>query len=361
MRFQYTLNFRNYTESIKYWYARDIFEIDGVYGSEERYITAPLFNSICDLLSVDFKLLIDGIYKYFISSPTYEESEIFDILNSSNFLLTESSIIKEIATIIEEYSDYVKIGIEEDFKQEFYNRIFQDCFCKFALLNFYVKEYKNYSILNDPDNFSYFALSASGADIAILNDDLEELNDYTECVSLDNCDKATILKYLDRSLKPALNVVNRYEEGALNFYATCIHQIIKHGYIIKQCENCGKYFVAYNRSDTLYCDRISPKDPSKTCKEFGKYINYLNKNKNDESTKLYKQIYNIKANRYRRTKTKTYPKGNLSLKKDLDSFTAVGSKWKQDVKLGCKSEEQYISWLKKVKEGVINGDDSKEG
>lgn len=38
---------------------------------------------------------------------------------------------------------------------------------------------------------------------------------------------------------------------------------------IRKCRNCGAFFIPRNRSDTVYCDRISPQDSSKTCKQVG--------------------------------------------------------------------------------------------
>lgn len=80
--------------------------------------------------------------------------------------------------------------------------------------------------------------------------------------------------------------------------------------------------------------------------------------KNDKATKLYKQIYNIIGNKYRRTKTPTCKSGNARLKNDLDAFTVTGNEWKDNVKSGEKSEEEFLYWLKSIKEGVLNGEHS---
>ena len=37
-----------------------------------------------------------------------------------------------------------------------------------------------------------------------------------------------------------------------------IYQLLMHGETVAVCKNCGKPFVAFNRSDTLYCSRPAP-------------------------------------------------------------------------------------------------------
>lgn len=361
MRFQYSFDFKNFTEKIRYWYATDIYEIEDLYDSDQHEIVEPLFNTISNLLSVNYKCLIDKIFNYLVVNDSYSEDEIFTILNSASFLLTEAPIIKEIMLLLEEYSVYIKADAIDDFKQDFFNDVYYQCFYKFDLLNFYIKEYRGDPLLDNPDNFAYFALSATNTAVSTLNDEVEELNDYAELIDLDHYDKKMIMRYLERSIKPELNIITRYDDGALSFYATCIYQIIKHGFAVNKCKNCNKYFVAFNRSDTLYCDRISPQDSSKTCKEYGKYINYLNKNKNDKATKMYKQIYNILGNKYRRTKTSACKNGNPRMKKNLVEFTSVANEWKEKIKSGERTEAEFIKWLQERKESAINGDNSETG
>lgn len=121
-------------------------------------------------------------------------------------------------------------------------------------------------------------------------------------------------------------------------------EMIKNNCKVKICPNCGRYFVPQNRSDELYCRNISPQDENKTCQEYGKYMTYLEKSRTDEATKLYKQIYNAKANKVKRT-------GNDVLKADLNAFRERAKIWRTDIKSGAASENDYIAWLKSVKAG----------
>ena len=48
-----------------------------------------------------------------------------------------------------------------------------------------------------------------------------------------------------------------------------LHFLIVNQHNIRKCKNCGRYFVAYLRSDAEYCTRVSPYNKKKTCREDG--------------------------------------------------------------------------------------------
>ena len=129
-------------------------------------------------------------------------------------------------------------------------------------------------------------------------------------------------------------------------------EMIRLNVSIKKCKNCGKYYVP-SRSDALFCSGVSPQDEKKTCQEYGKYSNYLEKTRTDEATRLYKQIYNAKNNRARQGKKKYPPNGNPPWNTDLEGFIAKANAYKADIKGGIKSETEYIEWLKSMKEKKV--------
>ncbi len=43
----------------------------------------------------------------------------------------------------------------------------------------------------------------------------------------------------------------------------------KENKLLKNCENCGRYFIPLKRSDSIYCHAPSPQNPKKTCSEVG--------------------------------------------------------------------------------------------
>ncbi len=145
---------------------------------------------------------------------------------------------------------------------------------------------------------------------------------------------------------------------AKDFYQLLVmelYQLLRGGETVLTCRNCGKKFVTFTRSDALYCNRLSPQDETKTCKEYGAYFARLEKVRHDEATHIYKQIYNRLQNRYRRTKTPESPKGNLSLKTEKESFLAACKEWKQKIKNEQATEQDYITWLNQRKGELDNG------
>ena len=153
------------------------------------------------------------------------------------------------------------------------------------------------------------------------------------------------------------NPADRYyiAPGFREFLVMELYCLIKSGCTISTCRNCGKLFVAYNRSDTQYCDRPSPQEPGKTCREYGTYITRLEKVRQDEATHLYKQLYNMMQNRYRRTKSPNCLQGQLRLRQELEDFISDNKAWKKQMKAGKLTEQQYVDWLKVQKEEQTHG------
>lgn len=117
--------------------------------------------------------------------------------------------------------------------------------------------------------------------------------------------------------------------------------------LIKKCENCGKYFIPLNRSDEKYCDRTSPQDSKKTCKEYGAQKAWIEKIKNNEAIGLYRKIYMSKQMLAKRNPD------ICEYKTSFEKYKEQSSQWKADVKSGIKTEQEFIEWLKQVKEKKV--------
>lgn len=144
-------------------------------------------------------------------------------------------------------------------------------------------------------------------------------------------------------------------QDALSLSSFEVYHLFQSGGVVKKCPNCNQYFIPENRSDTIFCTRIAPQDENKTCQEYGKYLNYLKKTQDDESLKLYRQIYNRKNNKRRRCITAETPEGNPALNQDLASFVEASKAMKRKIQVGTITEIDYIRWLKCIKEGVNHG------
>lgn len=142
-----------------------------------------------------------------------------------------------------------------------------------------------------------------------------------------------------------LDVFYRYTFTSFrDMFIFCFNEYIKNNGSLKHCEHCGKYFSPL-KAGSKYCDMPSPESPEKTCQEYMKYQKYLEKS-HTEAVRLHKQIYNQKANKVRRT-------GNVLLQADLERFKEQSEQWRADTRDGIKSEEDYIEWLKDVKENGL--------
>ena len=143
------------------------------------------------------------------------------------------------------------------------------------------------------------------------------------------------------------NIVRYLIESIVSACTTCLNIIYENGYRIHKCQNCGRYFIT-SRSEhkQKYCSLKSPQNPNKTCREYMTYMRYLAKTRTDEGTRLYKQIYNAKRNRMKRCENKKF-------KQDFSEFQILSKQWKADIQAGVKTEEEFIAWLKEVKEKKV--------
>ena len=132
-----------------------------------------------------------------------------------------------------------------------------------------------------------------------------------------------------------------YEISNMDDYMTASFlKLIENNYLILKCENCGKYFIAYNRTNTLYCDRSSPQDSSKNCKQYGKERKWLERTKDENDWySLYRKVYQTFQKKAIRN-----PEHKES-KQEFDNFRINANEWKKAVKEGTKTEAEFMKWL----------------
>lgn len=127
----------------------------------------------------------------------------------------------------------------------------------------------------------------------------------------------------------------------------CVYLMAETSTTIKKCENCGRFFVPKNRSDTIYCDYPSPQDNKKTCKKYGAEKKYQKNLKDNELMSLYRRIYMSKQ-----MLAKRHP--DISAYTDaFNKYKEESKKWKADIKSGTKTEDEYLLWLREVKEKKV--------
>lgn len=118
-------------------------------------------------------------------------------------------------------------------------------------------------------------------------------------------------------------------------FFTCLVQDLN----IKECQNCKKYFIAYQRSDEKYCSRISPQDKNKTCKQYSSFENWkININSNEE-LKIYRRIYMAKQMQTRRNPN------NIKLKESFNIWKKEAQSKRNEYVHGKISKKDFLSWL----------------
>lgn len=132
-----------------------------------------------------------------------------------------------------------------------------------------------------------------------------------------------------------------YECSTINDYMTASFlELIKNNYNILKCKNCGKYFIAYNRTDTLYCDRTSPQNTSKSCKKYAIDQAWQEKIKNEADWHcLYRKVYMSLQMKARRSN------GYKPLEQKFENFKNDAKKWKKEIKEHKKTDKDFLQWL----------------
>ncbi|NLB35885.1 MAG: hypothetical protein GX824_01030 [Clostridiales bacterium] len=302
-----------------------------------------LYYSLCDMLSVDFRMVASDIARILlyalerkISNPPY--NEIFETLKKHSLLLCDSNVIRDLGLIIG------KDGTRENKPQTlntFERNVFH-CFHDFMVLKRYIIRTISNKNLLEIDIYHEFANRFLGVKFAKYDDGIYLLDlDFAKSMKEERLD-FTIDSFV-KSIRPSGSPNVYGSDKHIEAIAYMFKALLQNSHFVKKCENCGKYFVPYNRSDTIYCDRKSPQDPERTCKEYGTQRLWYDKMQGDEALKLYRNVYSAKRMMVRRNP-------NIpNYKKNLEEFSVQAAEWKAKYKSGVVTSEEFINWLNSEK------------
>ena len=118
--------------------------------------------------------------------------------------------------------------------------------------------------------------------------------------------------------------------------------------IIKECQNCHKYFLPLNVTTQKYCNNISPQNPNKTCKEIGRNRSYKNNLKTESKLIQYEheRTWQCLYQRKRRAKGKQEKRKHSNA---LDTYTKKYNLKKIDYQNKKLTEKDFIQWIKEQK------------
>ena len=119
-----------------------------------------------------------------------------------------------------------------------------------------------------------------------------------------------------------------------------LHFLITHDCNILKCQNCGKYFISA-RSDTKYCDRISPFNKRTTCKKDGPQRAHKDNINEDELKK--------KIHQKRKAKYQYLYRNRDSQRAQNDYYNFIDNVKikKKEHKSGAITTKQFIAWVDK--------------
>ena len=134
-----------------------------------------------------------------------------------------------------------------------------------------------------------------------------------------------------------------------DFFNVYLDYFINNSFVLRKCRNCGKYFIPSSRSDSKYCNNVSPQNPSKTCRDIGSKLFYKDKRDSNPVTKAYSTARNTISKRVSRC-DKNDIKKLKKLTTQFDNLQIGYEKRYKKYEKGQLSEEEFINWIISQKE-----------
>lgn len=288
----------------------------------------------------------------FLDLISYSEEEIEKLNNNYSNILKEGTKpnshefkkkFSELVDIHPFFDDMIYMyDIMSEGGLQFIKSLFHDIsiFREYIDLAIEDNTFFDYKMLLLSSKYGFIPEIPSGEQTALIEDDVKEAN-FLSMHELKNV-----------QLKKIMHIAT-YDTEHFSYKRTIdacsasLFEILKAGLTIKKCRNCGKYFIPFNRSDTMFCDRITPQNKEKTCKEYNSQNLYYEKLKADETKSIQRKIYQQKQMLSRRNPD------IIEYKEAFEQFKIQSKQWKTDVKNGIKTETEFLEWLKMVKEKKV--------
>lgn len=121
-------------------------------------------------------------------------------------------------------------------------------------------------------------------------------------------------------------------------------ELIKRGLRVRECRNCGKYFVLQSKHETLYCDRENA--DGKTCKEIGNKQKHMNKVSSDPLLKRCKQVYKSSHARMERSVDKEFDLDVADgIRDSFNDWSKALQKARVDYESGSMSVDDFKAFI----------------
>lgn len=206
-----------------------------------------------------------------------------------------------------------------------------------------------FEVLETPSNSFIYPFSKVETKINIDNDYLNIWNFkerylYKNLSKNKENNKKLLLDYIENN---DIELFTTYRVNSIQeLLNISFMEIFKKGITICKCKNCGKYFIPENRTDEVYCNRISPQNPSKTCKEYGAKKTYREGLKSRPISNEHNrtsQFYRMKIKRCSNEKEKE----KLAVR--FDKYKTEFKEKKKEYDNKKVTEIDFVKWIKSQK------------
>ena len=345
--------FKTNEEYYSYLSKNNIHDIENRYVQEIHTFKNPigdfLFNFL-NVTSIDSIFLKRLVFKYGVATLNDPVGKHFS--DDFNLFYEDSRASEHDDSIDIDYFDsHLKIGIKEIKKSYItLHKTLKDII-DFSY-NINEKKYLNgltpsqryYIFIHSYESDEYMDLFNYLSDVS-FNQEFDFL-EYDKSIKSSNFKTPEALaKYIKNECKKNQNFhIKSYLysfNSLMSAYYFCVLYFIENNIPIKICKNCRKYFIPENRISSVYCNRIF--ENNKTCREVGAINAYNEKLKKDEVNLLYRRTLSAKKMLANRN-----PDIPIYLEK-YEKWKKEANKFKQDVKNGTKTEEEFKQWIEETK------------
>lgn len=155
-------------------------------------------------------------------------------------------------------------------------------------------------------------------------------------------------EYYDEAAEDHSAPVRSYEFYRIDSIADLIYvslyELFSSHKFVNKCKNCDKFFIP-KRFDTKYCDTPNPENNNRTCKQQVKLKNQLKHVQAKLSTRMCRSIDQMF--RQKLEFNSDMPERCEKMRNEYYEFSDRSKKFKQDIKSGYSTEQQFEEWLKR--------------
>ena len=332
--------------------------VDGVHDDADRFLPdkvwmaacpvhdAPPYTLLCDFLSVDLTALSCDFTALLFSSESEQQRR------------------KQLENLIAWYAPFsALIGLREQYAcwhaqkplprgldtPESMQRFWLSTWLDDILLQGFARAY-----MDDPDRFSVPDCFDAFRRHYGLSDDLSPLSPVSNADAQQARRQVLARLYSGQTdltdLFRRLPIFSgRERDGRLllarthtELFASMLGMVVADKLPIRQCKNCGRYFVPLARADEEYCLRPIEPGSEKTCRSTGPSSAFMRTLKNDSLKREARRLYNMLYNRAK------YHEGDPELRQQFEEFRSENEKRKAAYKSHRLSAGGYAAWLEEM-------------